>query len=159
MTEYVGGILMNSSFFLYIIIILGLLAQSRVIVLAGFSLLLTKELGLTLITEFLSNKGIEIGLIFLLMAILAPILLTPIDWGEFINTLINWQTLVAVVSGLLATQFNGMGLKLLEVSPHLVIGIVIGSLIGIVLFGGIPVGPLMAAGIAALLLELVEVIF
>ncbi|HHU92238.1 MAG TPA: DUF441 domain-containing protein, partial [Halanaerobiaceae bacterium] len=66
---------------------------------------------------------------------------------------------VAVIAGILATQFNGMGLRLLEEHPHLVGGIIVGSLIGIVLFRGIPVGPLMAAGIAALLLELLEKFF
>ena len=150
---------MNTSLVLYFIIILGFLAQSRVIVLAGFSLLLIKELGLTGLTEFFSNKGIEIGLIFLLMAILAPLVLTPMNWEELKNVLGGWKGLVAVIAGLLATQFNGMGLELLDNNPQLIVGIIIGSLIGIVLLGGIPVGPLMAAGIAAVLVELIGIIF
>jgi uncharacterized membrane protein (DUF441 family) len=150
---------MNSSLLLYILIVLGFLARSRVIVLAAFSLLLIKELGLEGVSQFLSNKGIEIGLIFLLMSILAPIVLVPMNWEEFKNSLGGWKGLIAVIAGLLATQFNGMGLKLMESNPQLVIGIIFGSLIGIVLLGGIPVGPLMAAGIAALLVELVGLIF
>lgn len=144
------------SVFLYIIIILGLLARSRVIVLAGFSLLLIRELGLSGLLEFLSDRGIELGLIFLLMAILAPLLISSLERGDSEKVFLNWKSLVAVLAGLLATRFNGMGLKLLQESPQLVIGIITGSLIGIVLFGGIPVGPLMAAGIAALLTGLVE---
>jgi|LSQX01.1.fsa_nt_gb uncharacterized membrane protein (DUF441 family) len=144
------------SVFLYIIIILGLLARSRVIVLAGFSLLLIRELGLSGLLEFLSDRGIELGLIFLLMAILAPLLISSLERGDLEKAFLNWKSLVAVLAGLLATRFNGMGLKLLQESPQLVIGIITGSLIGIVLFGGIPVGPLMAAGIAALLTGLVE---
>lgn len=144
------------SVFLYIIIILGLLARSRVIVLAGFSLLLIRELGLSGLLEFLSDRGIELGLIFLLMAILAPLLISSLERGDLEKVFLNWKSLVAVLAGLLATRFNGMGLKLLQESPQLVIGIITGSLIGIVLFGGIPVGPLMAAGIAALLTGLVE---
>lgn len=149
----------GSSIFLYIIIVLGLLARSRVIVLAGFSLLLIKELGLSGIFEFLSNKGIEIGLIFLLMAILTPLLLSSLEKEDLQKTLFSWKSAVAVLAGLLATRFNGMGLKLLEESPEVVVGIVIGSLIGIVFFGGIPVGPLMAAGIAAILTGLIESVF
>ncbi len=150
---------MNTNLLLYFIIILGLLAQSRVIVLAGFSLLLIKELGLTGLTDFLSNKGIEIGLVFLLMAILAPMVLIPMNWEELKNSLGGWKGLIAIIAGLLATQFNGMGLKLLDSNPQLIVGIIIGSLIGIVLLGGIPVGPLMAAGIAAVLVELIGIIF
>ncbi len=150
---------MSNNLLLYFLIILGLLAQSRVIVLAGFSLLLIKELGLTGISDFLSNKGIEIGLVFLLMAILAPMVLVPMNWDELKNSLGGWKGLIAIIAGLLATQFNGMGLKLLDNNPQLIVGIIIGSLIGIVLLGGIPVGPLMAAGIAAVLVELISAIF
>ncbi|MFP4015784.1 MAG: DUF441 domain-containing protein [Halanaerobiales bacterium] len=149
---------MANSFLLYIIIILGFLAQSRVIVLAGFSLLLIKELGLTGLSEFFCNKGIEIGLVFLLMAILAPMVLTPMNWDELKNSLGGWKGFIAIIAGLLATQFNGMGLKLLDDNPQLIVGIIFGSLIGIVILGGIPVGPLMAAGIAAILVELVGII-
>lgn len=150
----------GNSIFLYIIIILGLLARSRVIVLAGFSLLLAKELGLSGVFEFLSNKGIEIGLIFLLMAILTPLLLlSSLEREDLQKTLFSWKSAVAIIAGLLATRFNGLGLKLLEESPEVVVGIVIGSLIGIIFFGGIPVGPLMAAGIAAILTGLIERVF
>ncbi|MEJ6950685.1 DUF441 family protein [Natronospora cellulosivora (SeqCode)] len=150
---------MNISYLLYLIILLGLLAHSRVLVLAAFSLLILKELGMLSISEFLSNKGIEIGLIFLLMAILAPLVLKPFSWAELKDIILNWKVLVAILAGLLATKFNGMGLTLLEDSPQLIIGIILGSLLGIILLGGIPVGPLMAAGIAALLIELIELIF
>lgn len=154
-----GEFTMHNSLLLYLIIILGLFAQSKVIVLAGFTLLLIKELGLTGLSEFLSNKGIEIGLTFLLIAILAPMVLRPINWEELKNSLLGWRGVIAVLAGLLATQFNGMGLKLLDNNPHLIVSIIIGSLIGIVLLGGIPVGPLMAAGIAAVLLEIIASIF
>ncbi|MFI5359900.1 MAG: DUF441 domain-containing protein [Halanaerobiales bacterium] len=147
---------MNHVFFLYIIIISGLLARSRVIVLAAFSLLLIEELELKPLAEFISKKGIELGLVFLLMAILAPMLLVPVERNELLKTLGNWKCIVAIIAGILATQFNGMGLKLLEGSPQLVLGIIVGSLTGIILFGGIPVGPLMAAGIAALMVEFIE---
>ncbi|MFW5982126.1 MAG: DUF441 domain-containing protein [Halanaerobiaceae bacterium] len=150
---------MNISYLLYLMIILGLMARSRVVVIAAFSLLIIKELGMISVSEFLSRNGIELGLIFMLMAILAPLILKPLSWNELKDIFLNWKVLIAILSGLLATQFNGMGLTLLEGSPHLIIGIIVGSLLGIVLLGGIPVGPLMAAGIAALLFELIELLF
>ncbi|MFW6264913.1 MAG: DUF441 domain-containing protein [Bacillota bacterium] len=150
---------MNISYLLYLMIILGLMARSRVVVIAAFSLLIIKELGMISVSEFLSRNGIELGLTFMLMAILAPLILKPLSWNELKGIFLNWKVLIAILSGLLATQFNGMGLTLLEGSPHLIIGIIVGSLLGIVLLGGIPVGPLMAAGIAALLFELIELLF
>ncbi len=144
---------MNSTFFLIILIFLGFLARSRVVILAGFTLLLVKELELGNFLEFFSRKGIEIGLIFLLLAILTPMVIDPLEGKELWDVLVSWKGFIAVVAGILATQMNGMGLNLLGEMPDLIIGIIIGSLIGIILFQGIPVGPLMAAGIAALLVR------
>lgn len=149
---------MNNTYFLIIIIILGFLAQSRVVILTGFSLLLLIELELERVFGFLANKGIEIGLIFLLLAILSPLLKETLDWKEIKLVLMSWQGVVGIAAGLLATQFNGMGLQLLSEKPYLILGIITGSLLGILLFDGIPVGPLMAAGIAAVIIYLCEII-
>ncbi|MTI61428.1 MAG: DUF441 domain-containing protein [Firmicutes bacterium] len=149
---------MNNTYFLIIIIILGFLAQSRVVILTGFSLLLLIELELERVFSFLANKGIEIGLIFLLLAILSPLLKETLDWKEIKSVLMSWQGIIGIAAGLLATQFNGMGLQLLSEKPHLILGIITGSLLGILIFDGIPVGPLMAAGIAAVIIYLCEII-
>lgn len=147
---------MNHTYFLIIITLLGFLARSRVLVLAGFTLLIVNEFKFTKIIEFFSNKGIDIGLTFLLLAILSPLIINTLEWEDIKNTFLVWRGLVAILAGLLATRFNGMGLELLSISPQLIVGIIIGSLIGISLFGGIPVGPLMAAGIAAILIKAIE---
>lgn len=149
---------MNSTYFLIMIIVLGFLAQSRVVILAAFILLLLKELEISFSLLFLSRKGIEIGLIFLMLAIISPLVISPVKWEELKETLLSWKGLIAVISGLLATRFNGMGLDLLNEIPQLIVGIIIGSFLGVVFLGGIPVGPLMAAGIAALLVRLFECI-
>ena len=149
---------MNSGIFLISLITLGFLARSRVIVLAALILILLKELKINPLLLFLSKKGIEIGLVFLLLAILAPLLVKPVRWQELKDLITDYRGVIAIIAGILATQTNGMGLELLNELPLLIIGIIIGSLLGIVIFGGIPVGPLMAAGIAALLLKFFDFI-
>ena len=149
---------MNSGIFLISLITLGFLARSRVIVLAALILILLKELKINPLLLFLSKKGIEIGLVFLLLAILAPLLVKPARWQELKDLITDYRGVIAIIAGILATQANGMGLELLNELPLLIIGIIIGSLLGIVIFGGIPVGPLMAAGIAALLLKFFDFI-
>lgn len=59
-----GGELVNIKYFLLIITILGFLARSRVLVIAGLLLLTIYEFEIDFVFEFLGNKGIEIGLIF-----------------------------------------------------------------------------------------------
>ncbi|MFW5998729.1 MAG: DUF441 domain-containing protein [Halanaerobiaceae bacterium] len=144
---------MEVSYFLLFILALGLMAKTRVVVLASLFLIFLNELDLSPIIKFFSDQGIEIGLIFLLLAILASVMNNPLDWEQLQFTFLTKEGVIAVISGLLATKFNSMGLNLLSQSPQIIIGIILGSLVGIVFFNGIPVGPLMAAGIAALTLE------
>ncbi|WP_153944859.1 DUF441 family protein, partial [Acinetobacter baumannii] len=42
------------------------------------------------------------------------------------------------------------GTGLLTAQPHIVTGLLIGTILGVALFRGVPVGPLIAAGILAL---------
>ena len=147
-----------ASIFLLIIVILGFLARSRVVIVSGIILLLFKELKIYSVLDFFSNKGIEIGLVFLLLAILSSMISSPLNLEQLKLTLLSKEGLIAVIAGLLATKFNGLGLNLLKDHPQIIIGIIIGSLLGIAFFGGIPVGPLMAAGIAAFFLELLALI-
>lgn len=92
------------------------------------------------------------------MAILSSLVLSPVDGEVIKDNLLSWQGTVAIIAGVLATKFNGMGLDLLQESPQFILGIIMGSLVGIVFFGGIPVGPLMAAGIGAVLFKIIEII-
>jgi uncharacterized membrane protein (DUF441 family) len=63
------------------------------------------------------------------------------------------------LGGALATYMNGKGLDLLKVDPQLIVGLVMGSIFGILFMRGIPVGPLMAAGITAFFLQILKFIF
>jgi uncharacterized membrane protein (DUF441 family) len=64
--------------------------------------------------------------------------------------------LVALAGGAIATYMNGKGLDLLKIDPQLIVGLVIGSIFGILFLRGIPVGPLMAAGITAFLMKMIQ---
>jgi len=52
----------------------------------------------------------------------------------------------------LVAWLAGKGVPLMGEQPVLVTGLVIGTIIGVSFMGGIPVGPLIAAGILALLI-------
>ena len=149
---------MKSTLMLVSILVLGFCARSRIIIVASLLLLLLKEIKIEGIFEFLSNWGIEIGLIFLLLAILSSIVLEPVSVKDLKNIIFSYKGIIAVLAGLMATRFNEMGLGLLNTSPQLIIGIIVGSILGVIILDGIPVGPLMAAGLAALLVRLFEFI-
>jgi len=95
-----------------------------------------------------------VGLLFLLLSILVPIAQGSVTEKDLIYNITSLPGIMAIVGGAVATHMNGEGLKLLGVRPEIIFGLVIGSIFGIVFFRGVPVGPLMAAGIAALYLEI-----
>jgi uncharacterized membrane protein (DUF441 family) len=85
---------------------------------------------------------------------MAPFAADRVGVRDIVAHLTSLPGLMAILGGALATHLNGEGLSLMQSTPELIFGLLIGSLLGILLLGGIPVGPLMAAGLTALLLEL-----
>jgi uncharacterized membrane protein (DUF441 family) len=100
-----------------------------------------------------------LGLLFLTMGVLVPFASEKISYKDVISVFTSWPGVLALLGGAIATYMNGKGLDLLKIDPQLIVGLVIGSIIGIVFFRGIPVGPLMAAGITAFLLKVFTLIF
>jgi uncharacterized membrane protein (DUF441 family) len=146
----------NGFIFITVIFILGLLARSSSLTLAAGLLLLIKVLGIRSLLPLLEERGVELGLLFLMIAVLVPLALERVGGREILLTFSSLPGILAIAGGIIATRLNGMGLNLLESRPQVILGLVIGSIIGIVFFKGIPVGPLMAGGVAAFFLYVIE---
>ncbi len=147
---------MSGYIFILIIFFLGLAAGSDSLTLAAGMLLLIKILNLQSLLPILEERGVEIGLLFLMIAVLIPLLMDRIRLKDLLTTFSSLPGLLAIAGGIAATRLNGMGLSLLETQPQVILGLVIGSIIGIVFLKGVPVGPLMAGGMTALFLYLIE---
>ena len=141
---------------LLVILILGIWGKSDVIVAAAAILILLQVVGVQRLFYILEGKGLEIGLTFLMLSVLVPFATGKVGSGEMLSTFISVPGLIMIISGMIATHLNGHGLTMLQQQPSLIVGLVIGSIIGVIFFGGIPVGPLMAGGIAALFLNIIQ---
>ena len=139
---------------LVVLLLVGIIAQSNLIAIAACVLLILRFSRLHFIFPLLERRGLEVGLLFLLLSILVPIAQGSVTEKDLICNITSLPGIMAIVGGAVATHMNGEGLKLLGVRPEIIFGLVIGSIFGIVFFHGVPVGPLMAAGIAALYLEI-----
>lgn len=146
---------MNGFIFILIIFILGLAARSSSLTTAAGLLLLLQILKIKSLLPLLEERGVEMGLLFLMMAVLVPLAIGRIGTKEILLTFCSLPGLLAIAGGVIATRLNGMGLNLLESQPQVILGLVIGSIIGIVFLKGVPVGPLMAGGIAAFFLYII----
>ncbi|AHD07043.1 hypothetical protein ERICII_03295 [Paenibacillus larvae subsp. larvae DSM 25430] len=145
---------MNGEVLLVILIIVGLIGRSPIITTAACVLLIVKLISLDRFLPTIERRGLEIGLLFLTMGVLVPFASERISFKDVASVFTTWPGILTLFGGALATYMNGKGLELLKLDPQLIVGLVIGSIFGIVFMKGIPVGPLMAAGITAFLLKL-----
>jgi len=146
---------MSGVYILVVLLLVGIIARSNLISTAACILLILKFSRLDMFFPFLEKRGLEIGLLFLLLSILVPVATEKITKNEILYSFLSLPGILAILGGALATYLNGDGLKLLQIDPEIIFGVVIGSIIGITFFGGIPVGPLMAAGLTALFLNII----
>ena len=150
---------MNGEILLVILIIVGLIGRSNIITMAACFLLIVKLIQLERFLPTIERRGLELGLLFLTMAVLVPFASNRISYKEVLSVFTTWPGIIALTGGAIATYMNGKGLDLLKVDPQLIVGLVIGSIFGILFMRGIPVGPLMAAGITALFLKIATFLF
>lgn len=140
-----------------LILILGILGRSEIIAVSAAILILLQLARMDFLMPFLEDRGLEIGLVFLVMSVLVPFASGAVTNSQALRACISLPGLIAIFSGAIATHLNGKGLEMLQVSPSIMIGLVLGSIVGVAVFKGIPVGPLMAGGIAALLLSIFRI--
>ncbi|MGG1571729.1 DUF441 domain-containing protein [Fictibacillus sp. NRS-1165] len=145
----------SSEFALVFLIIVGLIGRSPIIATAASLLLVLKLSSLERLFPMLERRGLELGLMFLTISVLVPFASGKITGKDILLLLTTLSGAVALAGGALATYMNGKGLAMLRVEPNMIVGLVVGSIIGIVFLRGIPVGPLMAAAITALLMKII----
>jgi uncharacterized membrane protein (DUF441 family) len=154
----VAAMLTPENIGLIVLLLLGLWARSSLVAAAAAVLLLIRLAHLDFLLPILEERGVKIGLLFLTVAMLVPFALGQVNLKEVVRSLGTLPGILAVIGGAVATHVNGRGLGMLAAHSELMIALIIGSIIGIVVWGGIPVGPLMAAGLTYLMLELVSLV-
>lgn len=132
------------------LLLIGIVAHSNLIATAACIMLILKFTNVNLMFPVLERRGLELGLLFLLLSILAPLADGKVSERDILLNFTSLPGILAVAGGALATQINTQGLKLLKLDPEIIFGLVLGSILGIVFLHGVPVGPLMPAGVAAL---------
>lgn len=141
---------------LLILMALGVGARNALIVTSAGVVLILSVLRLDRFFPVLEKRGLEAGLIFLLVSVLVPFATGEVGWNEIKESFTSWNGLAAIAGGMLAAVLSGYGVTLLQVKPEVIVGMVVGTILGVILFKGIPVGPLAAAGFTAVLLALLR---
>lgn len=136
---------------LVILIILGLLSHNSAITISAAVLLIMQQTFLSQYIPWIDQYGLKLGIMVLTLGVLSPLVSGKIPLPE-LSAFIHWKMFSSIGVGIFVTWLAGQGVDLMTNQPVLVTGLMIGTVIGVSFFGGIPVGPLIAAGILALLL-------
>ncbi|EOO2782684.1 DUF441 domain-containing protein, partial [Escherichia coli] len=97
------------------------------------------------------KQGLSIGIIILTIGVMAPIASGTLPPSTLIHSFLNWKSLVAIAVGVIVSWLGGRGVTLMGSQPQLVAGLLVGTVLGVALFRGVPVGPLIATGLVSLI--------
>ncbi|HHE8746797.1 TPA: DUF441 domain-containing protein [Haemophilus influenzae] len=136
---------------LVILLILGVLSNNSTITISAAVLLIMQQTFLSSHIPLLEKYGVKIGIIILTIGVLSPLVSGKIQLPD-LSGFLSWKMALSIAVGILVAWLAGKGVPLMGEQPILVTGLLIGTIIGVAFLGGIPVGPLIAAGILALFL-------
>lgn len=140
---------MNVSFvslFLVTLIFLGVISQNNSITISATVLLLMQQTALVQFVPLVEKHGLNIGIIFLTVGVLSPLVSGRVQVPP-VAEFLNFKIIASVLIGIFVAWLAGRGVFLMGQQSVLVAGLLIGTVIGVAFMGGIPVGPLIAAGI------------
>ena len=126
--------------------------HNNTVTFAVLLLLLFKLTPLSAYFPILNQYGLTIGIIMLTAAMMVPLADGSIGIKEILKSFVTWQSLLAIVVGILVSWLGSRGITLMKLDPTIVNGLIVGTLIGVAFFKGVPVGPLIAAGVLSLML-------
>jgi len=149
-------LLNTSSLFLVIILILGIVGKNQSITIAAYILLGIKVLQLDdKLFPFLASKGLSIGITVLTIAVLVPIASGEIGFKDLYASVKSYYAWIALAAGILVAVLGKYGVNLMSTDPQVTVALVIGTILAVVLLNGVAVGPLIGAGIAYMVLQII----
>ncbi|NUU76248.1 DUF441 domain-containing protein [Paenibacillus xylanilyticus] len=141
-----------TSMLLLVFAALGIISSNTPVTVAMVFLLLLRVLNLNQAFPWLEKYGLTLGIIILTIGVMAPLASGKMSLQTIGESFLHWKSLLAIGVGLLVAYLGGRGATLMSTQPTVVAGLLIGTVLGVALFKGVPVGPLIAAGILSLLL-------
>ena len=146
----------DGALILLIVTLAGIVGGNDLIAIAAGTMFLLSLVAPPSVFAVLDRFGIPTGIVFLTIGILLPFATGKLGFPALTATLFSPTGVLSIVVGVVSSYLAADGIKLLVIHPEVMVGLVIGTIIGVSYFGGIPVGPLVAAGFAALLFRLLR---
>ncbi|AWL28640.1 DUF441 domain-containing protein [Acinetobacter defluvii] len=139
---------------LLVLLACGIFSHNSAVTIAAAVLIVFRITPLSEYFYLLQNHGLNFGIIILTIGVLTPIASGKIPGDAILKSFLSWKSLLAIAVGLLVAWLGGRGVKLMTNQPNIVAGLLIGTVAGVAILRGVPVGPLIAAGILSLIIGL-----
>lgn len=148
----------QASFFLLLLLAIALIAKNQSLIIAVVVLIVMKLIGFDAKSfSYLQSKGINWGVTIITIAVLAPIASGDIGFKDLSAAFKSPYAWIALISGIAVALLAKGGVTLLARDPHITTALVLGTILAVSLFKGVAVGPLIGAGIAYLVMKILEV--
>ncbi|WP_179013400.1 DUF441 domain-containing protein [Paenibacillus sp. 79R4] len=141
-----------TSLLLLLMAALGIFSNNMPITVAMIVLLLLRVLHIQFMFPWLEKYGLTIGIIVLTIGVMTPVASGKLSLQTLLSSFFNWKSILAIGVGMLVAWLGGRGAALMGNQPTIVAGLLIVTVLGVAFFRGVPVGPLIAAGILSLLI-------
>ncbi len=135
---------------LLILLACGIFSHNTAVTIAAGVLIVFKITPLSEFFPLLQQHGLNVGIVILTIGVLTPIASGKIPGEAILKSFLSWKSLLAIAIGLFVAWLGGRGVKLMTHQPNVVAGLLIGTVAGVALLRGVPVGPLIAAGVLSL---------
>lgn len=153
----VGGLNMVTKIMLLFLIIISIIAKNKPVTYASIIILILSFFDDMDITRFVKDNFLDAGMTLLMIWMLVPLIDNNNQQSLFnIKNFLNINGLVSFISGLLVVIIAAKGVKYLDNNVSALAGVIIGSIIGVTFFGGVPVGLLTASGISYLIIKFIK---
>lgn len=131
---------------------LGFLSHNRPVTISILVLIFIRMTPLNQFFPWVEKKGLTIGIVILTIGVMAPIASGTLPPSTLLHSFLHWKSLVAIAVGVFVSWLGGRGVTLMSSQPTIVAGLLVGTVLGVALFRGVPVGPLIAAGLLSLMI-------
>ena len=139
-----------STLILICLAVLSYFVHNTAVTLSILILLVIKMTPLSQFFPYVEKQGITVGIIILTVAVMAPLASGSLPASSLLKSFANWQSIIAILVGIFVAWLGGRGVSFMSVQPSVIGGLLAGTVIGVAFFRGVPVGPLIAAGIVSL---------
>ncbi len=118
---------------------LGFISHNTTVAVSILVLIIVRVTPLSTLFPWIEKQGLSIGIIILTIGVMAPIASGTLPPSTLIHSFLNWKSRVAIAVGVIVSWLGGRGVTLMGSQPQLVAGLLVGTVLGVALFRGVPV--------------------